>query len=96
MTARPLEPVVEHSEPYRFTSGGSFVLDAAADPEPIWGDREAVLWAMGEALVIAGRQGLGKSTLAAQVAFGRCGFAEYAKLLDFPIRPGARRTLYLG
>ena len=78
MTARPLEPVVEHSEPYRFTSGGSFVLDAAADPEPIWATVSG-LWAMGEALVIAGRQGLGKSTLAAQVAFGRCGFAEYAK-----------------
>ena len=26
---------------------------------------------------------------------GRCAFGEYAELLGYPIKPGARRTLYL-
>jgi replicative DNA helicase len=53
-----------------------------------------VLWADGEALIIAGAQGLGKTTLAQQLALGWCGFDEYASLLGFPIEHG-RRLLYL-
>jgi replicative DNA helicase len=69
---------------YQFTSGGSF-----------WGDGDQVLWADGESLVIDGPQGVGKTTLAQQLALGRAGFDEYAKLLGFPIIPGQRRVLYL-
>lgn len=81
--------------PYRFRHGGGFILDTPADPAPVWGDGEAVCWAEGEALMIASLQGLGKSTLAQQLALGRCGFPEYADLLGYPIRAGNRRVLYL-
>jgi hypothetical protein len=78
-----------------FTPGGRFILDTTPDAEPIWGLGTEVLFADGEALILAGGQGLGKTTLGQQIALGRCGFEEYADLLGFPIKPGARRTLYL-
>ncbi|MBA3718683.1 MAG: bifunctional DNA primase/polymerase [Nocardioidaceae bacterium] len=78
-----------------FTPGGSFILDTPASPTPIWGDGEDVLLADGEALIIAGPQGLGKTSLAQQLALGRCGFGEYADLLGYPIKPGEGRVLYL-
>jgi len=81
-------------DPYPFVSGGSFILDAADAPEPLWGRGDEVLLADGEALIIAGGQGLGKTTLAQQLALGRCGFEEYADLLGFPVTPG-ERVLYL-
>jgi hypothetical protein len=85
----------EEPPPRTFTPGGTFILDTRADPAPIWGSGSDVLLADGESLVIAGGQGLGKTTLAQQIALGRCGFPEYAELLGFPIIPGARKTLYL-
>lgn len=100
MTTAPIRPIRDENQGdssggYRFAPGGSFILDASADPEAVWGDGHSVLWAAGEALVIAGRQGLGKTLIGAQVAFGRCGFEEYAELLGLPVTPGARRVLYL-
>ncbi|QLQ10955.1 MAG: AAA family ATPase [Nocardioidaceae bacterium] len=82
-------------EPYPFIGGGSFILDSPESPEPLWGAGDEVLWADGEALIIAGGQGLGKTTIAQQLALGRCGFDEYAELLGFPIAPGIGRVLYL-
>jgi len=72
-------------ERLRYRPGGSFVLDTSPDPEPIWGSGTQVLWASGEALVIVGGQGVGKTTLAQQIALGRCGFDEYAEVLGFPV-----------
>jgi len=89
------EVALEEREPYRFRAGGGFILDTPADPRPIWGRGQEVAWAEGESLMIASLQGLGKSTLAQQLALGRCGFPEYAETLGFPVLPGERRTLYL-
>lgn len=80
---------------YAFVPGGSFILDTPPNPDPLWGNGDEVLLADGEALIIAGRQGLGKTTMAGQLALGRCGFPEYAELLGFTITPGDRRVLYL-
>lgn len=80
---------------YAFARGGSFILDTPADPQPIWGRPGEVLMADGEALIIAGGQGLGKTTLAQQLALGRAGLVEYDNLLGLPIQPGQRRVLYL-
>ena len=80
---------------FRFTPGGSFILDTDPVPVPVWGDGEQVCWADGEALIIAAPQGVGKTTMAQQLALGRCGFPEYATLLGYPIVPGQRRVLYL-
>ncbi len=77
----------EEVKPYRFTTGGTFILDTPPDPQPLWGSGSDVLLAEGEALIIAGDQGLGKTTLAQQLALGRCGIPEYASLLGYPIRP---------
>lgn len=88
-------PWLEQAPPYQFTGGGTFILNTPSDPEPIWGAGSDVLLADGEALIIAGGQGLGKTTLSQQLALGRCGFDEYAELLSYPIKPGNRRTLYL-
>ena len=80
---------------FAFVPGGRFILDTEPNPEPLWGTGGDVLWASDEALIIAGGQGVGKTTLGQQLALGRCGFDEYATLLGFPILPGARRTLNL-
>lgn len=80
---------------YRFTPGGSFILDAADRPAAWWGDGDAILGAEGEALLIAGPQGTGKSTMGQQLALGRAGFPEHGGLLGLPITPAAARVLYL-
>ena len=80
---------------YAFRLGGDFILDTPADPSPIWGEGEDVLLADGEALIIAGPQGLGKTTLAQQLLLGRAGIGEYSTLLGFPIQPGQGTALYL-
>jgi len=98
-----LQPMADAEEPteeedkrlYTFTLGGSFILDTSPEPEPIWGTASDVLMAEGEALIIAGGQGLGKTTLAQQLTLGRAGVAEYAELLGYPIQPGSGRVLYL-
>lgn len=89
------EPPEAERTPYRFLGGGSFILDTSPDPDPLWGEGQDVLLAEGEALIIAGPQGVGKTTLAQQLALGRCGFSEYADLLGYPVTPGRRRVLYL-
>jgi AAA domain len=94
--ADEFDPPAESEESrYQFTPGGSFILDTDPTPQPLWGDGDQVLWADGESLVIGGPQGVGKTTLAQQLALGRAGFDEHAKLLGFPIIPGQRRVLYL-
>lgn len=75
--------------------GGSFILDTPADPVPLWGDGQDVLWAEGESLVIAGRQGVGKSTLAQQLALACAGFEEHDKLLGYPVSARPGKVLYL-
>lgn len=80
---------------YRFAPGGDFILDLPAEPPALWGEGENVLHADGEALILAGPQGTGKTTLGQQLALGRAGFSEYGKLLDHPVQAGARRVLYL-
>lgn len=89
------EQGAETAPRFDFVAGGSFILDTSPDPEPLWGSGDDVLLADGEALIIAARGGLGKTTLAQQLTLGRCGFPEYSELLGYPIKPGDRRVLYL-
>jgi replicative DNA helicase len=79
----------------RMRAGGDFILDSPTAPSPVWGEGQDVLWAEGEALIVAGPQGLGKTTLIQQLALGRCGIPEYSELLGFPIQYGYGRVLYL-
>lgn len=84
----------EAGSTYRFVSGGSFILDLPSLPAALWGKDSDVLLADGEALIIAGSQGTGKTTLGQQLALGRAGFPENSQLLGYPIEPGGR-VLYL-
>lgn len=73
--------------------GGTFVLDVPETPPAVWGRDGDVLWAEGEALMIAGPQGAGKTTLAFQVIRARLGLQ--GEVLGLPVVPGGGRVLYL-
>jgi hypothetical protein len=93
---REPDPVAPEKEPaYQFTLGGSFILDTDPAPRPLWGEGDQVLWADGESVIIDGPQGVGKTTIAQQLALARAGFDEYSELLGFPIVSGQHRVLYL-
>ena len=71
---------------------GTFLLSMPDKPEPLWGAGDTVLWAQGEALMIAGGPGLGKTTLAGQLVRARIGWQS--TVLDMPVMEGGR-VLYL-
>jgi hypothetical protein len=48
----------------QLVDGARFILDQPSTIPAVWGEGAQVLWAEGEALMIAGGQGLGKTTLA--------------------------------
>ena len=92
--ARPVEPAQESQESLlRFTPGGSFVLDVPETPAAVWRDGADVLWAEGEALMIAAPQGVGKTTLAFQLVRARLGLQH--EVLGYPVAPTSSRVLYL-
>ncbi|GGM53583.1 DnaB-like helicase N-terminal domain-containing protein [Dactylosporangium sucinum] len=72
--------------------GGQFVLDIPDTIPAVWGHGDDVLWAEGEALMICGPSGVGKTTLTGQLLRALLGLAD--KVLDWEVRP-ARRVLYL-
>jgi hypothetical protein len=76
-----------------FVAGGSFILDAPKQTPSIWGERQQVIWAQGEALTLVGPQGIGKTTLAQQLTLARLGLQT--EVLGFPVVPGMVRVLYL-
>jgi hypothetical protein len=65
----------------RMVSGGSFLLDASAAVESLWGGEERVIWPDGEGLMLTGTQGVGKTTLAQQVVLSLIGVLN-APVLD--------------
>jgi replicative DNA helicase len=73
--------------------GGSFIFDAPAVPPAVWGKDEMVLWAQGEALMLCGPAGVGKTTIFAQLVAARLGLLD--AVLGMPVRRTERRVLYL-
>ncbi|WP_411815847.1 AAA family ATPase [Gordonia sp. SND2] len=83
------------SEPDRWHSlvdGASFILDQPEGIPALWGGGDQVLMADGEALIIAGPQGLGKTTLAGLLVAGMLGLRD--TVLGAPIAQQGR-ILYL-
>lgn len=78
--------------PQGYVDGATFIFDQPA-LETRWGDGERVLWAQGEALLIAGPPGVGKTTLTGQIVRELIGLGQ-GDLLDLTIAPAAR-VLYL-
>jgi hypothetical protein len=77
----------------RMITGGSFLLDASAVVESLWGSEEKVIWPDGEGLMLTGTQGVGKTTLAQQLVLSLIGVLD-APVLGLPVVQG-RRVLYL-
>jgi replicative DNA helicase len=69
--------------PGRLVDGGRFV-SAESEVVPLWGDGEHVLWASGEALVVCGPTGVGKTSLGQQLVLGRMGLRD-GPLLGSPV-----------
>ncbi|MEA2385544.1 MAG: replicative helicase [Solirubrobacteraceae bacterium] len=75
--------------------GAAFFLDAPNQIEGVWGTHPHVLWARGEPLMIAGPDGVGKTTLAQQLMMRRAGVGA-DEFLGMAITPDPdRRVLYL-
>jgi replicative DNA helicase len=73
------------SEPkLRNTFGGDWILDGPDEPEPVWGSGAQVLWPKGEALVLVGGVGAGKTTIAGQAVLHGVGAID-GPFLGYPI-----------
>jgi hypothetical protein len=77
----------------RVHDGAGFLLDLPPLPPAVWGKGEDILWARGEALMIAGPQGVGKTTVAGQLLRGVIGIG--GDVLGYPVEPTEKRVLYL-
>lgn len=90
-------PEDEHDQkPYvlpKYRDGGSFIFDTPATPTAIWGAGQDVLWADGEALMIYGGSGVGKSTVAGQLV--RALILGDGDVLGYPVLPATGTVLYL-
>lgn len=76
-----------------FLHGGDFALDVDKEVPSVWGHGNEVLWAQGEALMINGPQGVGKTTLEGQLIAARLGLIS--ELLNLPVSAGKGRVLFL-
>lgn len=76
--------------------GGSFLLDRPAEVQWIWGQGHEGYWGQGEALIICGPNGTGKTTIGGQLLECRAGLSRSGMLLGHPVAVGEReRVLYL-
>lgn len=76
--------------------GGEFVFDESQwRTPPVWGDRRAerIIWPSGEPLMIAASPGLGKTTIAQQVALAR--IRGGGDVLGHWVRPTDKCVLYV-
>ncbi|WP_161967020.1 AAA family ATPase [Mycobacterium marinum] len=75
----------------RYVDGGSFIHDIPDVTPAVWGTGSDVLWAEGEDLIIAGPQGVGKSTIAGLLVQA---MIEGGEVLDYPVKR-VDKVLYL-
>lgn len=78
----------------RLAPGDEWALDAPAQIPAVWGEGDDVLWSEGEPLMIAAPPGVGKTSLAQQLALHRAGLRT-GRLLGLPVRAGQGRVLYV-
>lgn len=100
----PTEPQVDPgSEPapspdprelWKAVDGGSFIFDRPQGIPSLWGTGTEVVWPEGESLMIAGPQGVRKTTLMGQLVRALLGLGD-AKVLGLPVTPIDGRILYL-
>lgn len=84
----------EAADGTRVRDGGTFLLDLPPTPPAMWGTGEDILWAKGESLLIAGPQGVGKTTIAGQLLRAVLGIGT-REPLGLPVARCTNRVLYL-
>jgi hypothetical protein len=72
---------------------GGCILDVPAVPDAVWGAGADIIWAAGQSLIIAGPDGVGKTTLAGNLVQARLGLAK--SVLGMPVMPGKKNVLIL-
>lgn len=78
----------------RGKTGGELFRTLPEQVPAIWGRGHAVLWMAGEALLLVGSDGVGKSTLAQQLMFAHIG-VHSPEFLGWPVERATGRVLYL-
>lgn len=78
---------------FRFLDGGAFILDVPDVAPAVWGNGKEVIWAQGEALMLCGPSGVGKTTVAVQLLRARLGLQD--KVLGYPVSHTGGKVLYL-
>ncbi len=73
--------------------GGDAILDAPTEIPALWGSGSDVVHASGEALMVVGPDGVGKTTIVQQYSLAMMGLGE--SLLGLPVRPLTGTLLYL-
>jgi replicative DNA helicase len=89
--AEPTRTDVEQMQD-QFQSGDS-ILDEPDEVPAVWGHDDNVLWAKGEALMIVGPAGVGKTTIVGQLVRARLGLSR--TVLGYPVEAGQKKVLYL-
>lgn len=79
-------------DPTPAVDGATWLFDQPTEVSARWGSGSEVLWAVGQAIVLAGRQGTGKTTISGQLVRALLGLQN--SVLGYPVRP-AERVLYL-
>lgn len=74
--------------------GATFILDGDTEVVALWGRNDQVLHAKDEGFIICGPQGVGKSTVAQQLALHMIGALD-GPFLGFPVEPIEGKVLYL-
>lgn len=78
--------------PREFTDGAAFIFDQPDKVPARWGHDAEVLWGKGEALMVCGPPGVGKTTLTGQLVRALLGLQP--DVLGYPVEP-VDRVLYL-
>lgn len=92
--ADPLEADLPEPDPFtKLVDGGRWLFDSPDEVPAVWGKGQEVAWADGEALMLVGPAGVGKTTLAGQLVRARLGLAD--QVLGWPVATGEGRVLYL-
>lgn len=84
----------EWMDPGRWHSGGTWLFDETAEADPVWGRGDEILWHTGEACMICGPTGVGKTTVTIQILLAMMGLRP-ATVLGYPIVGEPRKILYL-
>lgn len=79
-------------DPSPVVDGATWLFDQPSEVSARWGAGSEVLWAVGQAVVLAGRQGTGKTSISGQLV--RALIGQQTSVLGYPVRP-ALRVLYL-